>query len=507
MLLKEILDRLELPPDDRIPGDAEVAAGDVTRWTIPDTTIRIERIEDGPRAGEFLFSADSVQRLHRLYRHAKHLPYQSVVEVGIYEEWVASDRTDVARQQLLRNRLQPVDASNPRATLEGFLDSVNRAYVLVENTQAALQTHPPEITLEEARELERRADNLLERAAFTLDLSGVAAALRADVGVESALQLKEVLDRLTLPPLDSVPNAQMVAAQRDRMAASSSAVGVPIRWRIPETEIEIAEVMKGERQGLFLFSAASVERIDGFYEEVHDLPYREGVRAIDYLSPDTSEGFYQAFISSPGGLVSGVHFLGKLLADMPAWLTEMRGGQTTWQWVGLLLCLLAVVVAAYAVIRIASHLAKRLRSPVDGWLMILAPIAIAIIVTGVANFVDNDLNVTGDLLAQVTSGASAIVVLMSVWVVFRLCTVIAETVIALPQIHEESIDATLLRLSASVIGFLLGAWMFVAGIHRLGVDVVPLLAGLGVGGLAVALAARPTIENVIGSFMIFADKP
>lgn len=35
----------------------------------------------------------------------------------------------------------------------------------------------------------------------------------------------------------------------------------------------------------------------------------------------------------------------------------------------------------------------------------------------------------------------------------------------------------------------------------------PLIASLGVGGLAIALAVRPTLENVIGGFILFADKP
>jgi MscS family membrane protein len=39
------------------------------------------------------------------------------------------------------------------------------------------------------------------------------------------------------------------------------------------------------------------------------------------------------------------------------------------------------------------------------------------------------------------------------------------------------------------------------------VSLVPLIAGLGVGGLAVALAARPTLENLIGGFMILLDRP
>ena len=34
-----------------------------------------------------------------------------------------------------------------------------------------------------------------------------------------------------------------------------------------------------------------------------------------------------------------------------------------------------------------------------------------------------------------------------------------------------------------------------------------MIAGLGLGGLAVALAARPTLENVIAGLTLFADKP
>lgn len=39
------------------------------------------------------------------------------------------------------------------------------------------------------------------------------------------------------------------------------------------------------------------------------------------------------------------------------------------------------------------------------------------------------------------------------------------------------------------------------------VNVVTLVGGLGIGGLAVALAAKETLENLLGSFTIFLDKP
>ena len=39
LLLREILNRLDLPPDAQVPGDDEVSGGDVSAWTIPDTDI------------------------------------------------------------------------------------------------------------------------------------------------------------------------------------------------------------------------------------------------------------------------------------------------------------------------------------------------------------------------------------------------------------------------------------------------------------------------------------
>lgn len=47
--------------------------------------------------------------------------------------------------------------------------------------------------------------------------------------------------------------------------------------------------------------------------------------------------------------------------------------------------------------------------------------------------------------------------------------------------------------------------VFVA--QNLGVDVASLVAGLGLGGLAIALAAKDTVENFFGSITIFADQP
>ena len=76
ILMKEILDRIELPPREEIPGEAEVADKNrpVFRWTIPSTQLSIAKIKEGPREGEFLFTAETVERLKEFYRRSKHLP-------------------------------------------------------------------------------------------------------------------------------------------------------------------------------------------------------------------------------------------------------------------------------------------------------------------------------------------------------------------------------------------------------------------------------------------------
>ncbi len=44
-------------------------------------------------------------------------------------------------------------------------------------------------------------------------------------------------------------------------------------------------------------------------------------------------------------------------------------------------------------------------------------------------------------------------------------------------------------------------------LDNLNIDIIPLLTGLSIGGLAFALAAQDTIKNFFGSLMIFVDKP
>ncbi|CAB1079342.1 Potassium efflux system KefA protein / Small-conductance mechanosensitive channel [Olavius algarvensis Delta 1 endosymbiont] len=509
LMLVEVLGRMDLPSFEEIPGDAEVARDNIRRWVIPGSSITIERIESGPRAGEFLFSAWTVRRIPRFYFQVKHLPYKSDALNGIYERYLASKKTLDYLESQIRNRLKPIDNTTPRSTFNGFLDSVNRAYALVMETNAALKADPPKITVEEARNVEKMALNLINRAVGTLDLNKVPKAIRSDVGIEGVLQLKEILDRMMLPFLDSVPDMEMVMAERDRLGKTALGNTRPVRWRIPNTSIEIVEIMEGPQKGNYLFSAATVNSLADLYEKVRDLPYRGDYSQVapEYRYADRSKGFYNFYISTPGQLIPQTTLLGRWGEAMPGWLDTMYRGQTLWQWIALgvtlVVILLFLVVMHGILLRRPTELsdASRNRRRVLFNLIVLVTLHYTVI------FLDQSVNLTGaELMVVRTCITMAEWYFLATGVLF-LANAIAETVVASPRIDPEGIKASYVRAVFGILGLVLMAVLIINGLFHVGVSLGPLLASVGIGGLAVALAARPTLENIIGSFMIFLDKP
>jgi len=72
--------------------------------------------------------------------------------------------------------------------------------------------------------------------------------------------------------------------------------------------------------------------------------------------------------------------------------------------------------------------------------------------------------------------------------------------------HNLTGATSVLRLSRRVVdvGILFAGFLFT--LRHFGVDPTAALAGLGVGGIAVALAAQKTLENVIGGISLIADQ-
>ena len=85
---------------------------------------------------------------------------------------------------------------------------------------------------------------------------------------------------------------------------------------------------------------------------------------------------------------------------------------------------------------------------------------------------------------------------------------LGELIISSPRVDPAGIDASLLRITARVRRHSgrRSASRYM-GRREVGISLYGVLAGLGVGGLALGLAARPTLENLIGGLTLHADRP
>lgn len=72
---------------------------------------------------------------------------------------------------------------------------------------------------------------------------------------------------------------------------------------------------------------------------------------------------------------------------------------------------------------------------------------------------------------------------------------------------ESKLDDQLLPIVTKLAKVIVGIIFFFKILSIIGVNVTALVAGISIGGLAIALAAQETVKNLLGSVMIFFDKP
>ena len=72
--LKSILNRLQLPLPEDIPDNKMLEHQVFKRWTIPNTSITIQLVKEGPHAGEFMFTANTVKRLPEFHEKMEEIP-------------------------------------------------------------------------------------------------------------------------------------------------------------------------------------------------------------------------------------------------------------------------------------------------------------------------------------------------------------------------------------------------------------------------------------------------
>ncbi len=314
-----------------------------------------------------------------------------------------------------------------------------------------------------------------------LNLSSVPSASRREIGSETMAFLLDILGRIKLPNLDNVPDVDTFADDAG-----------PAVCRIPQTPIRIVRIAEGQRQGEFLFSERTIRAARRFYRGIESLPLRSsaGIKSWSRTIPQLTGP-----LIPPGVLTAMPDGLKRLWLNTPIWKV---------------LAVLILVVLLVSVIKLFHRaINRRETKSQQGFLLrrALTPLAILVVVRIFESIIAFEINVSGAFSTIVDHATTIVTYAAAVWLFWLVVLLIFERVIVLRELPEESFDTQFLRIGGRALGIVGGVIIIGIGAQELGLPVYSIVAGLGIGGLAVALAIRPTLENLIGGVMLYLDQP
>ena len=84
---------------------------------------------------------------------------------------------------------------------------------------------------------------------------------------------------------------------------------------------------------------------------------------------------------------------------------------------------------------------------------------------------------------------------------------ISEVILPITEKSESSFDNQLIPVIQKGVRSIIWVLGIIIGLDNIGFDITAMIAGLGIGGLALALAAQDSVKNIFAGIMIFLDKP
>jgi len=152
--------------------------------------------------------------------------------------------------------------------------------------------------------------------------------------------------------------------------------------------------------------------------------------------------------------------------------------------------------------------AKKTKTKLDDTILqIIQKVVIFIIVLGGVYFALKSLKIPGNIWIYIEKVTQVIFIIKIFQGITLLSDFLIETYIAKLFRGKDGFDVQLTRLLTRIVNIAL--WIIGASmvLNIFGYDIGAIVAGLGIGGLAIALAAQDTLGNFFSSISIIADKP
>jgi MscS family membrane protein len=304
------------------------------------------------------------------------------------------------------------------------------------------------------------------RAAKYLDTK-----LPQDRAEELARQLKILLDRglsIDLARLSGSPEGE----QDERLGKGRELVGT-ISTKSGKLDVLLARVQRGAEPPVWLFAPETLREVPAAYEE---------------YEPSFVERF------------------------LPHYLTRGYGMRyMLWSW-------MVVTASSILALLLGLLLTRLLRAALHGLLLLFAPRVVwerwvsilkpaRGLVFGILLLVASDYFLTARQRYVGGRVAWLVIIAATTLICIRFLGCLVAKWVATRQQQGNTGRVAVVRLG----GRLLQALALIVGVLALlqsvGINVTPVLAGLGVGGIAVALASQKTLENLFGGMTVIGDSP
>jgi len=422
----------------------------------------------------------------QLYRILNHFTFKiDAIPVEI------SGRTyilPVGKEQGIEIALYRYDSGEWKFNYTKTLKRLDEYVELVEKSQKAQQEDstidPVYFSARETMRLfllsmnQRSAQGVAE-AVETLDLTRFERAVRREIGAERVAMLKSVLDRYRYIDLVELPNDRQ--GPPVILLADSSGRIIIERVKNPDSSIES-----------WKFSAQTVAELPKLYDAFKDKPLVEGVVSnVDIpLSVRIRDYMRHNF---PGLL-------------QKSFLLE------NWQWLGLFCVAFLGLGFSRLITHLLQHLIrvlfKREEVSVDAETQSRFIKPISITATTLFWWLGLTLlGLPGNARVILLVSVKLVSALAGVWAGYRLMDVVGNFLQGKADKTENKFDDLLVPLITRALKTMVIVFglVFIADIFA--VDIDKILAGLGIGGLAFALAAKDTISNIFGSLTVLIDRP
>ncbi|MCA9726470.1 MAG: mechanosensitive ion channel family protein [Candidatus Eisenbacteria bacterium] len=326
--------------------------------------------------------------------------------------------------------------------------------------------------LKSVNDAARGEQSRLDDAVACLDLSEIPKSVRAVKGREYAVQLKQIIDRTRYVEIEEI---------------SDDPHGSPYVFT---DQIQGSVVIARTPSGDWQFTKQTVADIPSLVLALRDVERVEGVTG------------------APVELAPGL----RLREAMPASLRVTHFLLEDWQWLALfVLVLLGIILDRVLVLVVLRGLQSGMSR--RGVMIANAELQTALRPLGLLGMALvwklglRLLDLPPAPLAVLQVAIHVVLAATSIWAAFRLIDIASAFLEKRADRTASKLDdvlVPLLRRAAKVFVFLVGI-VFVA--DSLSLNVTGLVAGLGLGGLAFALAAQDTVKNLFGSVTVLVDRP